>query len=593
MSIMTKNKQYGCTDTNSQKIEDDKFDIKSYIHGLRDFIVLCNTPMTIAIQGDWGTGKTSIMEMVISDINSSIENTKGTIIPIRFNTWEYSQFNLSSQLSSIMIEALISEIKQTIEKTNPNKEVIESIAKSTEKIRKFLSVVATASLSIATRGMVQLDANNINDLMPTESNKGVNELKNQFNNIVSIATEEGKKRLVVFIDDLDRLDPARAVEILEILKIFLESDNCVFVLAIDYAVVQRGVKAKYGSDFDDEKGKNFFDKIIQVPFQVPVGDYNLKSFIEACIDDTRSGEGLKKHSDKLIPLIETSIGKNPRAIKRVFNALLLLRMVDKNKNDNKNIFDDEDKTLLLFAMLCLQQSCPPIYDFFVMNKESLDGDKLNILKSNDLQKINNELEIEIKQEDLERIKKFIVELYNLIDKDKSGEISDDKEIPVLQEILTLSAVTGNSGNKTGYGSKEISEEEFYETCVYDENTPVQFPEFIKIMKEECPEGSVHIKRYNSESFGVTADLNKYGTTFCEVNERAKGVAAHFKVPSPRLFNSAPDEIKDRINAEKKPNEKSIMLNLYAKKDEMVCTEDLECFRKMFRFCYDETRKKKK
>ena len=71
-----------------------------------------------------------------------------------------------------------------------------------------------------------------------------------------------KGRVIIFVDDLDRLDPARAVELLEVLKIFLDCRKCVFVLAIDYGVVARGVKAKYGGDFNDEKAKSFFDKII-------------------------------------------------------------------------------------------------------------------------------------------------------------------------------------------------------------------------------------------------------------------------------------------------------------------------------------------
>ena len=43
---------------------EDEFDIKHYINGLANFIKSCETPLTIAIQGEWGSGKTSIMNMV-------------------------------------------------------------------------------------------------------------------------------------------------------------------------------------------------------------------------------------------------------------------------------------------------------------------------------------------------------------------------------------------------------------------------------------------------------------------------------------------------------------------------------------------------
>ncbi len=103
INIKNGKQRVGMTDINSCHVGDDKFDIDNYIHGLRDFIVHCNTPMTIAIHGDWGTGKTSIMEMVIDDIENGLADDVGKITSIKFNTWEYSQFNLAAQLPMVMI----------------------------------------------------------------------------------------------------------------------------------------------------------------------------------------------------------------------------------------------------------------------------------------------------------------------------------------------------------------------------------------------------------------------------------------------------------------------------------------------------------
>ena len=46
-----------------------------------------------------------------------------------------------------------------------------------------------------------------------------------------------KARIVICIDDLDRLEPKRAIEVLEVLKLFMDVENCVYLLAIDYNVV--------------------------------------------------------------------------------------------------------------------------------------------------------------------------------------------------------------------------------------------------------------------------------------------------------------------------------------------------------------------
>ena len=48
------------------------------------------------------------------------------------------------------------------------------------------------------------------------------------------------------MDDLDRLEHRKAVELLEVLKLFFDVEGCVFILAIDYDVVVKGVTAKYG-----------------------------------------------------------------------------------------------------------------------------------------------------------------------------------------------------------------------------------------------------------------------------------------------------------------------------------------------------------
>ena len=133
---------------------------------------------------------------------------------------------------------------------------------------------------------------------------------------------------MIFVDDLDRLVPSKAVELLEVLKLFLDCKQCVFVLAIDYEVVIRGAIKKYGfasynsEKIDEkernreyEKGKSFFDKIIQVPFKVPVAVYDIKNYLK----DGFNKINLKIDDNDLqdyIDLCASSIGSNPRSLKR-------------------------------------------------------------------------------------------------------------------------------------------------------------------------------------------------------------------------------------------------------------------------------------
>lgn len=81
--------------------------IENYIKGLSNFIGRCATPLTIAIQGEWGTGKTSIMKQV-KDILMNDNDCK--VKTILFNTWQYSQFNMEDELAISLISDLTQEL---------------------------------------------------------------------------------------------------------------------------------------------------------------------------------------------------------------------------------------------------------------------------------------------------------------------------------------------------------------------------------------------------------------------------------------------------------------------------------------------------
>ena len=80
----------------------DLFKIDDYIKGLSEFIRVCNTPMTISIQGSWGTGKTSIMNFIEENLKKD-----GTIAVVKFNTWQFSQFNMQDQLALSLISSIL------------------------------------------------------------------------------------------------------------------------------------------------------------------------------------------------------------------------------------------------------------------------------------------------------------------------------------------------------------------------------------------------------------------------------------------------------------------------------------------------------
>ncbi|PHI03528.1 KAP family NTPase [Fusobacterium polymorphum] len=392
----------------------DSFNISKYINGLVNFIKSCNTPMTIAVQGDWGTGKTSIMTM----IKNELRNSKNLNL-VWFNTWQFSQFNLGDKLPLTMLNKLINEVSSNKESEN------------FKYIKKAMVGVADAILGHISGGAIE-----VSSFLDNEENlfEAIERLKESFQKLVNEkAGDEG--RVIIFIDDLDRIEPERAVELLEVLKIFLDCEKCIFVLAIDYSVVTRGVKVKYGNDFSEGKGKSFFDKIIQVPFKMPVGSYDISLYVKKCFEDI----GMEVEVETLpqyINLIKYSIGNNPRSMKRLFNSFLLLSNIS-----DSEILEDSLNRQILFALLCMQSSYELMYNYIIEKRLDLDGEFFNELKNekNDIFK-----KIEMNEKEISQFTRFMENFYNLLDKDGDGEINKEDEMEVFRKVLNFSTVTSSS-----------------------------------------------------------------------------------------------------------------------------------------------------
>lgn len=368
---------------------DDKFSIENYINGLSNFITECETPLTIAIQGDWGTGKTSIMYQVEKRLNPEKQDKK--IQTIFFNTWQYSQFDMGNNLAVALITDLISELNvEDSKKKQFFKKAKGALSKGLEYVNLDFGILNGEKLTEKFQDLI---------IGFGERTDDIKHLKENLQDIINDAIKVNKSdRIVIFIDDLDRLVPEKAIELLEVLKLFLDCEHCVFVLAIDYNVVVRGAKSKYGDDLDDEKGKAFFEKIIQVPFTVPVANYDLQNFIRNSLK--KLGFKFKeKNADKsdietVTQLIRYTIGNNPRTINRLFNSVSLLMYI----NGNVDISDEEK--LMILTMVCFQLRFEEAYNYLLTaynNTPEDDNEDSNVesylinLLENSFEEIENPL----------------------------------------------------------------------------------------------------------------------------------------------------------------------------------------------------------
>lgn len=431
-----KKERIGSTDIPACSVEQDLFHIETYIDGLSTFIKECATPMTVSIQGDWGSGKTSMMNMIREKISDEV-------FPIWFNTWQFSQFDMGNSLVFSMMEVMLDKLgcePKIIDKVMSG---IVGFARKTVKVVTDTAICGAAA-DIAEEIMTPNKS--------TNCAREVLELKNKFQEAVNKKLDtEKKNRVVVFVDDLDRLQPGKAVELLEVLKLFLECERCVFVIAVDYDVVTRGIRQKYGADVSDEKGKSFFDKIIQLPFKVPVAQYDIKNYVRKMLSDMNISAG-DEDIELFVNLVHTSIGLNPRSMKRLFNTYQLLDIITRTSVSG---IPDSERHKILFAIICMQMGHEKLYQFLASG--IVDSELLEQLGNADTvdEVIKDIFEDESLPENdsryTNRLKRFVVFFYKAIQNDDDDKISES-ELANLQSVLKCSSVVSVSENEDNANS---------------------------------------------------------------------------------------------------------------------------------------------
>ena len=422
---------FGNTDKPVENIANDTFGISRYINGLCTFILHCETPMTISIQGDWGSGKTSMMNMVRAKLNESNVHT------IWFNTWQFSQFQMQDNLAISMLGSLLSELDCDKKKV---KDLLGTLGNASRTALKILADNVAG-------GVVADKLDEIMGAPEVDSAEKIKEIKNDFQNAINKKLNSlNKEKAVIFIDDLDRLQPAKAVELLEVLKVFLDCEKCVFVLAVDYSVVTQGIKQKFGDSVDEEKGKSFFDKIIQLPFKMPVAQYDISNYISDALKEMGIAYD-EKSVKQYVGLIETSIGCNPRSIKRLFNTYMLLDIISQESSYSAN---DSKRRMILFAIICMQMEFDELYNFIVSSKDTLSNDLFCQLSDYTLINNDENLKEEIgiyDDDEIMRISLFMKKFIDAIQIDDDENISDE-EIDNLRNILHFSTITSVSNNNS-------------------------------------------------------------------------------------------------------------------------------------------------
>ena len=517
---------------------DDKLNTRKYVEGLAQYLSKSAMPTTVAIQGQWGSGKTSFMNQlrsILCEDRSEGNDRDPLYYGVWINMWEYSIMQTPEQTLIGVIKGMINECTKILERNAPCSNVANELKeKAWSFFKKTCAVVATTAVK-AGANTLGLDgeeaAGAIKEAIGEEFNETrPKEFRDAFTKAVKdcLSVQNQRRGFMFFIDDLDRINPENAVQILELLKNMFEVDNCIFVLAIDYDVVVKGLKTKFGNNNgdDDRAFRSFFDKIIQMPFSMPIGAYDTTAFLKDSLNNIGylSTKRLEKEITLNLPnkeekqtvldvvgeMTRLSTGTIPRSIKRLLNTLSLIKIISNISKDDQEEEMDEYEHLMNYGLVCLQIAYPQIYDRITQEPYFPDWDETTArqfrLKPLPKEKLEVLDKLEGFNEPWEQVVYQICqtsnylmasalnisELLNLIKSLYDEEIFVTKINKMLGMTSVTSVTQSDNLKSQKSGATNITEQKRYDYWVdfqkyaFNKGTDSVNPEFAKNFKERKP-----------------------------------------------------------------------------------------------------------
>ena len=230
------------------KSSDDKLNRQSFAESLAHVLLQSSFPtsFTVGLYGAWGSGKTSLLNMVIEQV----ESKNNDVIILRFNPWLCSD---PKQLITQFFKQLAGAIKIKKPKADTMCELVDQYA----DIFDAANLIPYAGPAIATVGKI------FTNKARNRINQKNNDLQGKKDEIIRKMVEEHLK-ILVSIDDIDRLSEEEIIAVFQLVKALADFPNAVYLLAFDYDVVVRALGAVQHGD-----GREYLEKVIQVPFEIP------------------------------------------------------------------------------------------------------------------------------------------------------------------------------------------------------------------------------------------------------------------------------------------------------------------------------------
>jgi predicted KAP-like P-loop ATPase len=246
--------------------EQDAFAVNGFAESLAKSICSMDAPegIVLALNGSWGSGKTSIVNLVAHHCKSN-----PSIKTIQFNPWWFGS-------EEALTAAFFSEIGRFFDRSLGEKgktlfaRVGARLLRTAGTVAPIVDAAGGGGVATASSGTLSWIADYLSE------EKGIQELHQE----ASDALKKQDCRFLVIIDDIDRLDPDAAISVFRLVKSVGQLPNVIYLLSFDRDLAESAVRNRFPSE-----GSHYLEKIIQVSFDIPkLDDDELSRFTLDKID---------------------------------------------------------------------------------------------------------------------------------------------------------------------------------------------------------------------------------------------------------------------------------------------------------------------
>lgn len=262
--------------------------------------------LVIGLYGDWGAGKSTVLNFIEEYIGREPVQTNKPIV-IRFNPWWFSG---REDLARLFLEQFALNL-------NGSSRHLKNAGKL---LKKLANSVAECPIPVNFGGLgVSVNTKEVAKAVGDHLDKkeDIPELKEA----ISKCIDSSKKRLVILVDDIDRLSAEEIRQLFGVIKAIGDFRNVVYLLAFDKNVVTNALSVVQGVS-----GYDYLEKIVQVPFELPLPNvYGLRQFLlvglQRIFENTDEGRFDRFYFGNVLHSGVLHFLQTPRDVVRLLNTL--------------------------------------------------------------------------------------------------------------------------------------------------------------------------------------------------------------------------------------------------------------------------------